>query len=366
MSKNWHYAKDGEKHGPITSAQLKELAKSGELAPDDLVWREDMKEWRKASTIKGLLSSSPNLPTPPPPPPLEYKDSQEISFWERPVIIILAFVLFWPVGVFLLWKKFSSPASRSHNIPKSWIYAGVGVLALMFVGGIVLTIAQKSVAQKEIAQASDLWEQGQHEKAVEIYQSIISKRGPFIPEDQKPLVYGRVIDQLSQNGREQEVREIYEKINRSSSSFIPLVKSESGMQLLATIRREVEVERKQKEAEKQRQEEQEMLAKAANNPVTLDKSERADFLDNTASYKGKAIRLECEWIGGGLRKRSTGRMTVLDVEVYHSSGSYDLSVAVPEDLSIPKIQVADDLVITFLCNEGSLTRGNVALKVERR
>lgn len=365
MSKNWHYAKDGEKHGPITSAQLKELAKSGQLSPDDLVWREDMKEWRKASTIKGLLSSSPNLPTPPPPPPLEYKDSQEISFWERPVIIILAFVLFWPVGVFLLWKKFSSPASRSHNIPKSWIYAGVGVLALMFVGGIVLTIAQKSVAQKEIAQASDLWEQGQHEKAVEIYQSIISKRGPFIPEDQKPLVYGRVIDQLSQNGREQEVREIYEKINRSSSSFIPLVKSESGMQLLATIRREVEAERKQKEAEKQRQEEQETLAKAANNPVTLDKSERADFLDNTVSYKGKAVRFECKFYGDGWRNRSTGRMTQLELWVFHDGGSFQVHVDVPDDLSIPNLQGSDYLFVTFLCERGSLTNGNKALKIVR-
>ena len=364
MAKNWHYAKDGDKHGPISSAELKRLANSGQLSPDDLVWREDMKEWRKASTIKGLLPSSQNLNTPtPPPPPLKEKNSKEVSLWENPVIIALVFLLFWPAGIFLLWKKFSSPA---HNISKSWIYAGVGVLALMFVGSIVVTITQKSVTQKEIAQASDIWEQGQHDKAVEIYQSIISKRGPFIPDDQKPLVYGRVIDQLSQNGREQEVREIYEKINRSSSSFIPLVKSESGRQLLATIRREVEAERKQKEADKQRQAEQEALAQAANNPIILDKSGQTDFLDHTAAYKGKAVQLECEWIGGGLINRRTGQMTVLDVEVYHSSGSYDLSVAVPEDLSIPKIQVADDLVITFLCNEGSLTRGNVALKVERR
>ena len=55
MAANWHYAKGGEKHGPIRAAQLKELATKGQLSPDDLVWREDMTEWRKASTVKGLF-----------------------------------------------------------------------------------------------------------------------------------------------------------------------------------------------------------------------------------------------------------------------------------------------------------------------
>lgn len=58
MSNNWHYAKGGEKHGPITAAQLKELVTTGQLAPDDLVWCEDMKEWRKASTVKGCSPNS--------------------------------------------------------------------------------------------------------------------------------------------------------------------------------------------------------------------------------------------------------------------------------------------------------------------
>lgn len=71
---NWHYARGGEKHGPITTAQLKELATTGQLSPDDLVWREDMKDWRKASTVKGLFpEATPSVATtataPPPPPP---------------------------------------------------------------------------------------------------------------------------------------------------------------------------------------------------------------------------------------------------------------------------------------------------------
>jgi hypothetical protein len=51
----WHYSKAGERHGPITAARLKVMVTTGQLSPDDLVWREDMKEWRKASTVKGLF-----------------------------------------------------------------------------------------------------------------------------------------------------------------------------------------------------------------------------------------------------------------------------------------------------------------------
>lgn len=62
---NWHYARGGEKDGPITMEQLKELATTGQLSPDDLVWREDMKDWRKASTVKGLFpEATPSVMTP--------------------------------------------------------------------------------------------------------------------------------------------------------------------------------------------------------------------------------------------------------------------------------------------------------------
>lgn len=75
MSHNWYYARGGEKHGPISSTELKQLATEGQLSPDDLVWREDMKDWKKASSVKGLFpepstppETPPATPTPPPPP----------------------------------------------------------------------------------------------------------------------------------------------------------------------------------------------------------------------------------------------------------------------------------------------------------
>ena len=52
------YTRDGKgKSGPISSAQLQALAKSGQLQPADMVWKEGMAKWTPASKIKGLFSS---------------------------------------------------------------------------------------------------------------------------------------------------------------------------------------------------------------------------------------------------------------------------------------------------------------------
>ena len=372
MSKNWHYATNGEKHGPVSAAQLKELATTGQLSPDDLVWREDMKEWRKASTVKGLFPEQPRsaAKSPPPPPVSSGQSDDSTSVWEQPAVIALLCLFCFPVGAFFLWKKFagSSGVPTTPSISKKWVVLGACVMGVIVVGLFLLTVTQTSAARKEIAEAAILWEQGKHAEAVGIYQSVISKRRPFIPDDQEPLVYGRVIDHLAQEGRGREARQLLEKLNRSSSSSSssPLVESEAGRQLLADIRREQEAKRQRKEAEKQKQEEQDALAKAVNSPVTLEKSERADFLDNTVSYKGKAVRFECEWIGAGLRNRVTQRMTALELEVYHGSGFFKMNLTVPTDLDIPNIQVGDDLIVTFVCEKGLLNTGNIAVKIERR
>jgi hypothetical protein len=51
----WYYARDGRQSGPVTSAQLRALAKAGELSSSDLVWKEGFAAWVPASQIRGLL-----------------------------------------------------------------------------------------------------------------------------------------------------------------------------------------------------------------------------------------------------------------------------------------------------------------------
>lgn len=67
-SGSWHYSTDGSQHGPISSAELKELARRGALGPTDLVWKAGMDNWIPASKVRGLFPE-PKEPAPSPAPP---------------------------------------------------------------------------------------------------------------------------------------------------------------------------------------------------------------------------------------------------------------------------------------------------------
>lgn len=59
----WYTLIDGAQLGPFSNSDLKAIAASGRLKPDDHVWKEGLSEWVLASRIKGLFP-----PTPPPAP----------------------------------------------------------------------------------------------------------------------------------------------------------------------------------------------------------------------------------------------------------------------------------------------------------
>jgi len=72
---NWHYTQNKTPHGPVSEAELKQLAQRGELLADSLVWREGMSEWVRAETIHGLFPEQRLLQNhtiaPPLPPPIQ-------------------------------------------------------------------------------------------------------------------------------------------------------------------------------------------------------------------------------------------------------------------------------------------------------
>jgi hypothetical protein len=63
----WHYAKGGQKHGPLSFEEIRRLAGSGELAPDDLVWTDGMDQWAPARSVQGLAvaAAAPQASDPP-------------------------------------------------------------------------------------------------------------------------------------------------------------------------------------------------------------------------------------------------------------------------------------------------------------
>jgi hypothetical protein len=54
---DWWYTKNGERQGPVSSSQLRQLAQAGELLPTDMVFKEGGTEWKLASTVSNLFPS---------------------------------------------------------------------------------------------------------------------------------------------------------------------------------------------------------------------------------------------------------------------------------------------------------------------
>lgn len=63
MAEEWYYARGGEKAGPVTHAELLELARSSGLDRKDVVWAVGMPKWAEAGSVDGLF---PPMSEPPP------------------------------------------------------------------------------------------------------------------------------------------------------------------------------------------------------------------------------------------------------------------------------------------------------------
>ena len=54
----WYYAQGDQQKGPVPWETLQRLADSGKLQRADMVWREGMPDWKKASQLEGLFEAS--------------------------------------------------------------------------------------------------------------------------------------------------------------------------------------------------------------------------------------------------------------------------------------------------------------------
>lgn len=55
MAQQWYWAQGKQINGPIEAAGLKDLAQSGQLKSTDMIWREGLPNWLRASQAKGLF-----------------------------------------------------------------------------------------------------------------------------------------------------------------------------------------------------------------------------------------------------------------------------------------------------------------------
>ncbi|MCI0683878.1 MAG: DUF4339 domain-containing protein [Gemmataceae bacterium] len=55
----WYYTTNNQQMGPVSWDELRQLASTGLLHPNDMVWKEGMIDWLKAGKKDGLFSASP-------------------------------------------------------------------------------------------------------------------------------------------------------------------------------------------------------------------------------------------------------------------------------------------------------------------
>lgn len=66
MAEQWFYNRNGVKSGPVSLSDLRRLAASGGLSPQDPIWKQGMFAWVAAGTMKGLFASAGQPPAPTP------------------------------------------------------------------------------------------------------------------------------------------------------------------------------------------------------------------------------------------------------------------------------------------------------------
>jgi len=170
MAQNWFVVRGKNEEGPFTGTQLKDMAAKGQLKPTDRVRREDMTAPVLASSIKGLFakpeaavpSTSARSDDPPTPP---------------------------------------TDSTKASNKKKVMLFAVIGGACLLLCcGGLSILgsifMKERGAAEKEVASAEKLWSEGKKGEAIAKYKAILENKSQrsALKEEQRALVYGRVID----------------------------------------------------------------------------------------------------------------------------------------------------------------------------
>jgi len=50
----WYYTRGGQQAGPVSADQLRQMAATGQVAPNELVWREGMANWQPIGSVPDL------------------------------------------------------------------------------------------------------------------------------------------------------------------------------------------------------------------------------------------------------------------------------------------------------------------------
>lgn len=151
----WYYARNDKQFGPVSAGELKQLADAGDLAPDDLLWRDGMDAWTTAVNLRGLfepdsttVDKSPIVPAPadirPRRPPssgvslLGFVRFTQVTLWTVCVLVVL-------VGAVLFTRAFLNARDASEEA------AAGAIFSTFFIGAYVLARSGDKLSRLLIA-----------------------------------------------------------------------------------------------------------------------------------------------------------------------------------------------------------------------
>lgn len=63
-SDQWYISKNGERQGPFSASQLRQMATAGQFSPSDFLWKQGMANWAPGTAVKGLFAETGPVATP--------------------------------------------------------------------------------------------------------------------------------------------------------------------------------------------------------------------------------------------------------------------------------------------------------------
>jgi hypothetical protein len=94
----------------------------------------------------------------------------------------------------------------------------------------------------------------------------------------------------------------------------------------------------------------------------------SDFINHTVAYKGKTITLILKMDQTSVPSQASPRdragQEVQFTTVGPKGEHLKLMITIPEEVSVPEVGPSDDVMVTFVCSQGSLRQGNQAKAVQ--
>ena len=147
--------------------------------------------------------------------------SQSVPLWQRiPVAAILTLSCF-PVGLYLLW--YNPRISRRTKLVWG------GGFAAFFIFAMIIGQMMAAKAREELAAANQLWSSGDQQAAISKYRTLVNDNLSFIPDSDRSLILGRVIDFDAESGNSSSVEELLKLAE--DKHIVPSVSSEKARSL---------------------------------------------------------------------------------------------------------------------------------------